>query len=112
MNVICEKHSEALHLALELRGFLRPTLGAGPDLKPLQEATALILDHCMNFAGKASVQMLESPCCLCFVNNALKSKRVHNPERVQVDDWVNLAADEVEQRHLEEEGRTTTVLAQ
>lgn len=90
---LCARHDDALQLALELRGFLRPTLIADADLAPLHRAQAAILEHATNFCGKASVKMLaEQRCPLCFVNEAIR-RDGKNPG-LTVDDWVEHAADE------------------
>lgn len=84
---LCDRHEDALELALILRGLLRPTLTAGVDETPRDVARDLILTHATHFAGKAAVDMLTAKRCpLCFVNQ--------NPARINLDDWIELAADE------------------
>lgn len=88
--VLCARHDDALHLALELRGMLRPSLTADADLAPLVHARQLILDHATNYAGRGAMQMLETRACpLCYVN-------AHNPQRLNLDGWIENAADEAE----------------
>jgi hypothetical protein len=86
--ILCARHDDALTLALELRGLLRPTLIADADLTPLYLARQSILTHATNFAGKASVEMLTTKACpLCFVNR-------ENPKKMNLDGWIEHAADE------------------
>lgn len=93
MIPLCTRHEDALQLALELRGLLRPTLTADADMTPLLFARQAILDHATNFAGRASVKMLaEQRCPLCFVNEVIR-REGKNPG-LTVDDWVENAAEE------------------
>ncbi len=88
---LCPRHDDALHLALELRGCLRPTLTDAADLMPLNLARGLLVEHAEHFAGHAAIQMLaEALCPVCFVNMSLR--RTH--PGLTVDDWVDHAADD------------------
>lgn len=92
MSDLCARHDDALVMALELRGLLRPTLIADADRTPLIEARAAIGTHASNFAGKAAVMMLATQVCpLCFVN-------AQNRAGVNVDGWVEDAAEEALER--------------
>lgn len=85
---LCARHEDALQLALELRGLLRPTLTADADLTPLTHARQAILTHATHLAGAAAVPLLTSrQCPLCFVNQ-------YNPARLSLDGWIENAADE------------------
>lgn len=87
MSVLCTRHQELLLTALELRGLLRPTVE--PVVDPFEHATQLIVQHATHFAGRASLKMLrEHHCPLCFVN-------ARNPAQLNLDGWVNDAADEL-----------------
>jgi hypothetical protein len=93
MNPLCSRHEDALQLALELRGLLRPTLIADADLAPLFFARQAILDHASNFSGRAALRMLtDQRCALCFVNEAIR-RGGQNPG-LTVDAWVDEAAEE------------------
>jgi hypothetical protein len=89
---LCQRHEDALEFALELRGFLRPTLTADADQTPLEIARTAIGLHATNLAGRASIEMLVTKACpLCFIT-------AHNPARINFDDWIELAADEAQQQ--------------
>jgi hypothetical protein len=84
---LCARHEDALVMALELRGLLRPSLIAEADVAPLVFARQQIEMHATHFAGRATLHMLEFRVCpLCFVNK--------NPSGVNLDGWVDNAADE------------------
>lgn len=84
---LCARHDDALVMALELRGLLRPSLIADADYTPLEVARQAIATHATHFAGKAAVDMLASKGCpLCFVNQ--------NPAGINLDGWIDNAADE------------------
>lgn len=85
---LCPRHEDLLFTALELRGLLRPSLTADPDLTPLNTARQLIVDHATNFAGSGAIEMLEARVCpLCYVNQK-------NPARLNLDGWIENAAEE------------------
>lgn len=85
---LCPRHEDALETALLLRGMLRPSLTSDVDLGPLLRARQLIVTHATNLAGRAAFEMLrEKKCPLCFVS-------VKNPLGLNLDDWVDRAAEE------------------
>lgn len=97
---LCPRHDDALVLALELRGLLRPTLIAEADLTALVSARTAIAAHASNFAGRAAVDMLASKACpLCFVN-------AKNPARMNLDGWIDDAADEALDREIARQDET------
>lgn len=87
---LCARHDDALQFALELRGLLRPTLTHDADLTPLDQARTAILTHATHLAGGAAIDMLRRQACpLCYVNQ-------HNPDGLNLDGWIDNAADEAE----------------
>lgn len=102
MMPLCTRHDDMLQFALELRGLLRPTLVSDADLTPLHQARTAILTHASHYAGRAAIEMLETKTCpLCYVN-------AKNPERLNLDGWIENAADEAEAAALaREDGETS-----
>ena len=91
---LCPRHDDALVMALELRGLLRPTLTAEADLTPLVSARQAITTHATHFAGKAAVEMLNTKACpLCFVNK--------NPAGINLDGWIEHAAEEAFEEEMQ-----------
>lgn len=87
---LCNRHDDALQFALELRGLLRPTLTADADLTPLTQARTAILTHATHYAGQGAITMLQTRACpLCYVN-------AKNPDHLNLDGWIELAADEAQ----------------
>lgn len=75
----CKRHEELLETAVELRGMTPDKVG------PTRQ---LIVEHATHFAGRAAIEMLSTHvCAMCFINN--------NPSGVNLDDWVNEAANEI-----------------
>lgn len=90
---LCPRHDDALVMALELRGLLRPTLTADADLTPLRTARNLIETHCTHLATavKVAVKMLTSANCpLCFCQRIVDLRR----SDANLNDWIDQAAEE------------------